>query len=82
MCGVTIGKYAMIGAGSVVTEDVPPHAIVYGNPAKVRGFVCKCGRKLKEEEKKRKFVLMKCLFCGEKYEISGENYAKIRKSER
>ncbi|KPV62969.1 MAG: UDP-N-acetylglucosamine acyltransferase [Candidatus Bathyarchaeota archaeon BA2] len=80
MCGATIGEYAMIGAGSVVTRDVQPHAIAYGNPAEVRGFACKCGRKLKEEEKKQKFVLMKCLFCGEKYKIPAENYAKIRKN--
>ncbi len=82
VCGVTIGEYAMIGAGSVVTKDVPTRAIVYGNPAEVRGFACKCGRNLKEEEQKREFVLMKCLFCGEKYEIPTENYAKMRKNER
>jgi len=35
----------MIGSGSVVTKDVPPHALVYGNPAKIRGYVCKCGLK-------------------------------------
>jgi len=81
MCGVTIGEYAMIGAGSVVTKDIPPHALAFGNPAEVRGFACKCGRKLKEEEKKQKFVLMKCPFCGEKYKIPAENYAKIRKNE-
>jgi acetyltransferase-like isoleucine patch superfamily enzyme len=82
MCGVTIGEYAMIGAGSVVTKDVPSHAIVYGNPAEVRGFACKCGRNLEEGETKRKFVFMKCPFCGEKYEIPAENYAKIQKNER
>jgi len=42
-----IGEYAMIGAGSVVTKDVPPHRLVYGNPARIRGWVCTCGRKLK-----------------------------------
>ena len=80
MCGVTIGEYAMIGAGSVVIKNVPSHAIVYGNPAEVKGFACKCGRRLEEGEKKRGFVLMKCLFCGEKYEIPAENYAKMRKN--
>ena len=79
VCGVTIGEYALIGAGSVVTKDVPPHVMVYGNPAEFRGFVCKCGRRLKEGGKKRKFVFMECPFCGEKYEIPVENYAKIRK---
>jgi len=44
--GVSIGAYAMIGAGSVVTKDVLAHALVYGNPAKVRGWVCHCGQKL------------------------------------
>ena len=81
MCGVTIGEYAMIGAGSVVTKDIPPHALAYGNPAEVRGFACKCGRKLEEEEKKQKFVLMKCPICGEKYKIPAETYARIKKNE-
>ena len=80
MCGVTVGEYALIGAGSVVTKDIPSHAMAYGNPAEVRGFVCKCGGKLKEEEKKQKFVLMKCPLCGEKYKIPAENYARIKKN--
>lgn len=46
VCGVTIGEYAMVGAGSVVTKDVPPHALVVGNPARQIGWVCKCGQKL------------------------------------
>ena len=46
VCGITIGEHALIGAGSVVTKDVPAHALVYGNPAKVRGYVCECGNKI------------------------------------
>ena len=46
VCGITIGRYAMIGAGSVVTRDVPPYALVYGNPARIRGAVCECGKRL------------------------------------
>ena len=46
VCGVTIGEYAMIGAGSVVTRDVPAYALAYGNPARVRGKVDKDGAKL------------------------------------
>lgn len=41
--GVKIGKYAMVGAGSVVTKDVPDYGLVYGNPAQLKGNVCKCG---------------------------------------
>jgi UDP-2-acetamido-3-amino-2,3-dideoxy-glucuronate N-acetyltransferase len=46
VCGTTIGKYAFVGAGSVVTRDVPDYALVYGNPARHRGWVCRCGVKL------------------------------------
>lgn len=44
--GITIGKWALIGAGSVVTRDVPDHALVYGQPARLRGWVCYCARRL------------------------------------
>jgi len=46
ICGITIGKYSMIGAGSVVTKDVPSHGLVYGNPSILKGYVCECGTKL------------------------------------
>lgn len=46
VCGVTIGEYAMIGSGSVVTKDVPAFALVAGNPARRIGWVCKCGRRM------------------------------------
>jgi UDP-2-acetamido-3-amino-2,3-dideoxy-glucuronate N-acetyltransferase len=46
VCGVTIGRYAFIGAGSVVTHDVPDYALLYGNPARIRGWMCACGVKL------------------------------------
>lgn len=44
VCRLTIGEYAFIGAGSVVTKDVPPYHVVYGNPAKFKGLMCQCAR--------------------------------------
>ncbi len=51
VCGHTIGRYAFIGAGAVVTNDVPDHALVVGNPAKQIGWMCECGGKLDENIK-------------------------------
>ncbi|HLD69284.1 MAG TPA: acyltransferase [Candidatus Omnitrophota bacterium] len=48
LCGITIGEYAVVGAGSVVTKDVAPYTIVIGNPARVKGYACQCGRTLGE----------------------------------
>ena len=49
MCGITVGEYAMVAAGSVVTKDVAPYAIVCGNPARFAGYVCQCGRSLPKD---------------------------------
>ncbi len=48
LCGIRIGRHAMIGAGSVVTRTVSPHALCYGNPARRHGWVCECGQVLSE----------------------------------
>jgi acetyltransferase-like isoleucine patch superfamily enzyme len=47
--GVTVGRFALVGAGSVVTKNIPDFALVYGNPAKIAGYVCKCGKKLENK---------------------------------
>ena len=47
VCGITVGEYAFIGAGSTVAKDVAPHSLVYGNPARSHGFLCRCRKKLK-----------------------------------
>ncbi len=44
--GITIGEFAMVGAASLVTKNVPDHALVYGSPAIIKGYVCNCGKKL------------------------------------
>ena len=69
--GITIGAYSLIGAGSVVTKDVPDFAIVYGNPANLRGFVCVCGRKILsiDEITEVDGITYVCENCGKKYEI-------------
>ncbi len=59
VCGVTLGKYCFIGAGAVVTKNVPDYALVIGNPARPRGYVCECGVKLPEN--------MLCPRCGKSY---------------
>ena len=63
ICGVSIGEYSMVGAGSVVTKDVPAHALVVGSPAKFHCFVCKCGKKLGKEKKEY------TCGCGEKTDL-------------
>ena len=79
VCGVTIGAWAMIGAGSVVTRDVPPHGLVYGNPAKLVGFVCRCGGKLEpgkiSEDASTEAQPMKCQKCGAQHQIPRADYA-------
>jgi len=71
VCGVTIGEYAMVGAGSVVTKDVPSFGLVYGNPVELKGFVCYCGRKLSEiiREDFDEKIIYKCE-CGKEVETT------------
>ena len=62
-CGVTIGKWAMVGAGSVITKDVPDYGLVYGNPARLHGFVCPHGGRLEEIGRQGQDVLAKSHDC-------------------
>ncbi len=59
LSGITIGEYAMIGAGSVITKDIPPYTLWYGNPARFQRYICKCGGRLNDEDV--------CEGCGEKW---------------
>ena len=62
LSGLTIGPWAMVGAGSVVTGDVPGHALVVGNPARQAGWACRCGRTLPGE--------LACPACGRSYRLA------------
>jgi UDP-2-acetamido-3-amino-2,3-dideoxy-glucuronate N-acetyltransferase len=64
LCGITIGQYAFVGAGAVVTNDVPDHALVVGNPARLTGWMCRCGLKLLHKKKL-------CGGCGARYRTIG-----------
>jgi len=63
VCGNTIGRYVFVGAGAVVTKDVPDYAMVYGNPARLQGWVCECGVELDFTENNT----AKCSSCGKQY---------------
>lgn len=72
ICGVSIGAYAMVGAGAVVSRDVPEYALVYGNPARIRGWVSRSGHKLdfsRVNSPERQCA--KCPHTGEVYELRG-----------
>ncbi|WP_404405215.1 acyltransferase [Jeotgalibacillus malaysiensis] len=70
VCGNTIGKWAMVASGAVVTKDVPDYALVAGVPAKQIGWVCECGNRLEDD--------LKCKECGRTYEITNEQLIEKR----
>ena len=62
ICGITLGEYCLVGAGSVVTHDVPDYALVYGSPARVQGWMCQCGEQLEFTQDRAV-----CHSCGDAY---------------
>lgn len=62
VCGATLGRYSFVGAGAVVTKDVPDYALAYGSPARVRGWMCQCGERLAFEGDHAA-----CRSCGDIY---------------
>ncbi|MEW5826926.1 MAG: acyltransferase [Candidatus Bipolaricaulota bacterium] len=62
VCGHSLGAHCFVGAGSVVTRDVPAHAVVYGNPARLRGWICECGQSLAFD-----LGRATCASCGSMY---------------
>tara|TARA_B100001750_G_scaffold102966_1_gene81410 strand:- start:1799 stop:2368 length:570 start_codon:yes stop_codon:yes gene_type:complete len=71
VCGHTIGEYAFVGAGSVVTRDVAPHALVFGTPARRHGWACRCGERLPDQPEPH------CGRCGDRYRIDAETCTRI-----
>jgi UDP-2-acetamido-3-amino-2,3-dideoxy-glucuronate N-acetyltransferase len=71
VCGTTLGRYCFVGAGAVVTRDVPDYAIVYGNPARLRGWVCWCGEGLALKPVSQGTEEGGCTACGRKYRREG-----------
>lgn len=66
VCGITVGAWAMVGAGSVVTRDVPDYGLVWGNPARLHGFVCPCGKRIPEDgaTSEEETPTLQCPACG------------------
>lgn len=67
--GVTVGAYALIAAGALVTKNVPPHQIALGNPARIAGWVCLCGGSLNPE--------LTCSLCGQRYQVRDHSLCPI-----
>jgi acetyltransferase-like isoleucine patch superfamily enzyme len=85
VCGVTIGRWALIGSGAVVTQDVPDYGLAYGVPARLRGFVCPCGETLAPASSPAGAAgpqPMTCPKCQTEISIPGADYARLTPKER
>ncbi len=79
VCGVVIGVYAFVGAGSVVTRDVPDFALVYGTPARIKGWMCVCGLEL-QFSTNHEHERAQCKTCGQEYRKNGNAVQALSKA--
>ena len=70
VCGTTLGEYCFVGAGTVVTHDVPPFGLVVGVPSKLIGWMCQCGVRLPLEARIKGPVKLACAACGTRYKAN------------
>ncbi len=77
-CGTTIGMWAMIGCGSVVTKDIPDFGLAWGNPAQLHGFICPCGMQLNKLSQNYNVAITECPVCGHKVHIPVKNWELIK----
>jgi UDP-2-acetamido-3-amino-2,3-dideoxy-glucuronate N-acetyltransferase len=70
-CGIELGKFSMVGMGSVVTKSVPDYGLVFGNPARLQGYVCMCGPMLGPKDIFEKQEIVSCHHCGRQYRFDG-----------
>jgi UDP-2-acetamido-3-amino-2,3-dideoxy-glucuronate N-acetyltransferase len=78
VCGNTLGRFSFVGAGAVITQDVPDYALVFGNPGKIQGWMCECGVKLPFSSSLEDETLgAECVACGKHYEKIGEKVHRI-----
>jgi acetyltransferase-like isoleucine patch superfamily enzyme len=75
--GVTVGKWAMVAAGAVVTRSVPNYGLVVGHPARLRGFVCPCGLRLEPGSTEGDVVHTLCSECGAEIDIPLADWQQI-----
>ena len=76
VCGVTLGRYCFVGAGAVITRDVPDYGMVYGNPGRLRGWMCYCGSKLPLGSFADGVETAHCQACGRRYQKKGFTIAQ------
>ena len=81
VCGNTVGSYAFIGAGAVVTKDVPDYGLIVGNPGKLAGWMCQCGVKLDIEPRGKGKQKATCSACGKTYRKKGGVVGEVGENE-